>query len=86
MDGRCRTRCSGTPTYTPRPAELADLELLLSEAYRPLTGFLGPADLSSLRRNGRLADGTAWPVPVTLEVPLAILGQLDIADPLQAGC
>lgn len=69
------------PTFTPRPSEIADLELLLSEAYRPLTGFLGPADLTSLRRNGRLADGTAWPVPVTLEVPQGILGQLDVADP-----
>src|SRR4051794_34331933 len=45
------------PSYTPRPYELADLELLLSGAYRPLTGFLGRADLTSLRRRGRLADG-----------------------------
>ena len=59
------------PSYTPRPYELADLELLLSGAYAPLTGFLGRADLASLARRGRLADGTPWPVPVTLEVPAA---------------
>ena len=47
------------PSYTPRPHELADLELLLSGAYAPLTGFLGRADLVALRRRGRLADGTA---------------------------
>ena len=71
------------PTYTPRPSEIADLELLLSEAYKPLKGFLGYSDLVSLRRNGRLADGTAWPVPVTLEVPYSILGRLDVADPMR---
>src|SRR6476619_7417685 len=42
------------PSYTPRPHELADLELLLSGAYAPLTGFLGRTDLSSLQRRGRL--------------------------------
>ncbi len=65
------------PTYTPRPHELADLELLLSGAYAPLTGFLGRADLHELRRTGRLADGTPWPVPVTLEVPQPLVEQLD---------
>ena len=46
------------PAYTPRPYELADLELLLSGAYAPLSGFLGRADLASVARRGRLADAT----------------------------
>jgi sulfate adenylyltransferase len=71
------------PSYTPRPYELADLELLLSRAYAPLTGFLGRADLASLARRGRLADGTPWPVPVTLEVPTTLADKLDLANPLQ---
>jgi sulfate adenylyltransferase len=57
------------PTWAPDPVELADLELLLSGAYAPLTGFLGQSDLDSLASTGRLADGTDWPVPVTLTVP-----------------
>jgi sulfate adenylyltransferase len=70
------------PSYTPRPHELADLELLLSGAYAPLTGFLGRADLSALTRQGRLADGTAWPVAVTLELPREMAEALDLEDPL----
>jgi sulfate adenylyltransferase len=71
------------PTYTPRPHEIADLELLLSDAYAPLTGFVGQADLQSLRRTGRLTDGTTWPFPVTLEVPQPLAEQLDTANPIK---
>ncbi|MEV6299414.1 adenylyl-sulfate kinase [Actinoplanes sp. NPDC051861] len=69
------------PSFTPRPHELADLELLLSGAYAPLTGFLGRTDLASLARTGRLADGTLWPVPVTCEIPAELATSLDLADP-----
>jgi sulfate adenylyltransferase len=70
------------PAYTPRPHELADLELLLTGAYAPLTGFHTRADLAALGRRGQLADGTPWPVPVTLQVPAAIAERLDLANPL----
>ena len=69
------------PSYTPRPHELADLDLLLSGAYPPLTGFLGRADLTSVRRTGRLADGSRWPVAVTLEIPAEMATALDLNDP-----
>ncbi|MEH0983330.1 adenylyl-sulfate kinase [Micromonospora sp. CPCC 205556] len=71
------------PAYLPRLGELADLELLLTGAYAPLTGFMTRADLVSLQRRGRLADGTPWPVPVTLQVPAALGEKLDPADPLR---
>jgi sulfate adenylyltransferase len=70
------------PTHTPRPYELADLELLLGGAYAPLTGFLGQADLASLTRRGQLVDGTPWAVPVTLEVPADLVDGLDLGNPL----
>jgi sulfate adenylyltransferase len=71
------------PTYAPRPYELADLELLLSGGYAPLTGFHGRTELSSLARRGRMPDGTPWPVPVTLEAPTELVRALDTANPLQ---
>lgn len=57
------------PSLTPGPAELADLELLLNGAFRPLGGFLGAVDAATVAAAGRLADGTPWPAPVTLAVP-----------------
>ncbi|WFE30603.1 adenylyl-sulfate kinase [Solwaraspora sp. WMMD791] len=71
------------PAYTPRPFELADLELILSGAYAPLTGFHTRDDLTALRSRGRLADGTVWPVPVTLEVPASLVAGLDLTNPLR---
>ncbi|MEV5695050.1 adenylyl-sulfate kinase [Micromonospora globbae] len=69
------------PAYTPRPEELADLELLLIGAYAPLTGFMTRADLVSVSRRARLADGTPWQVAVTLQVPTALARVLDPRDP-----
>jgi sulfate adenylyltransferase len=71
------------PAYAPRTRELADLELLLSGALAPLNGFLTRADLAAIDRTGRLADGTPWPVKITLEVPAALIEGLDITNPLK---
>ncbi|MFB4313035.1 adenylyl-sulfate kinase [Actinomadura sp. 21ATH] len=57
------------PAWTPDATELADLELLLAGVYAPLAGFLGSFDTAMVIAGGRLADGTPWPVPVTLAVP-----------------
>jgi sulfate adenylyltransferase len=70
--------------------QLADLELLLSGALDPLTGFMSDADVAAVRSGGRLADGTPFPVPVALDVPaesippqlaMATTGRLMLADP-----
>ncbi|MEV5411482.1 adenylyl-sulfate kinase [Thermopolyspora sp. NPDC052614] len=58
--------------WTPDARELADLELLLSGAFHPLTGFLGAADVAEVTARGRLADGTPWPAPVTLRLPFPV--------------
>src|SRR5436190_2238895 len=60
---------AGLPSWTLDENQLADLEMLLSGVFAPLTGFMTAADVSSVRESGTLADGTAWPVPVTLDVP-----------------
>jgi sulfate adenylyltransferase len=76
--------------YTLSADQLGDLELLLSGAFAPLTGFMTDADVAAVRANGRLADGTPFPVTVSLDVPadsmpqqlaVATSGRLMLADP-----
>jgi sulfate adenylyltransferase len=57
------------PAWTPGEDQLGELELITSGAYAPLTGYLAVADLAAVSARGQLADGTPWPVPVTLTVP-----------------
>ena len=59
------------PACTLGEAQLGDLELLTSGVFAPLRGFMDAADAASVAELGRLADGTPWPVPVTLDVPAA---------------
>ena len=51
------------------PREQFDLEMIAIGAFSPLTGFMGQADFDSVCKNMRLANGTVWPIPVTLCPP-----------------
>jgi len=51
------------------PRQLCDFELLSNGAFAPLSGFLTRRDYDPVVERMRLADGTLWPMPITLDVP-----------------
>src|SRR5579863_1409118 len=56
------------PPITLNARDLADLEMLASGAFSPLTGFMGEADYLGSRDEMRLSNGTPWSIPITLGV------------------
>jgi sulfate adenylyltransferase len=67
------------PSWDLTPRQICDLELLLCGAFSPLRGFMGRADHDAVCESMRLADGTLWPIPVTLDVTE------EMAEKLEAG-
>ncbi|WP_029460267.1 bifunctional sulfate adenylyltransferase/adenylylsulfate kinase [Solidesulfovibrio alcoholivorans] len=62
--------------------QLCELELLLSRAFYPLNGYLGREDYESVLSSMRLADGTLWPMPVSLDVPESLAQKIAPGDKL----
>ncbi len=63
-----RLEAAALPSWDLSARQICDLELLMNGGFFPLRGFLGRADYESVVRDMRLADGTLWPIPVTLDV------------------
>jgi sulfate adenylyltransferase len=70
----------GWPSWDLTPRQLCDLELLLNGGFSPLRGFMGRVDYESVRDRTRLADGTLWPIPVTLDVSEELATALESDD------
>ena len=75
------------PSWDLTPRQLCDLEILMTGGFSPLDGFMTKKDADSVASRMRLASGTLWPMPITLDVtePLAARlqpgGLLALRDP-----
>jgi len=77
-----KDRSRDWPSVDLGPRQLCDLELLLNGGYSPLTGYMGSADHEAVCEGMQLADGTLWPLPITLDVDDDVAGGLSEGDPL----
>ncbi len=64
------------PTHTLTQRQVCDLELILNDGFFPLTGFMNKADYDHVLSNMRLANGTLWPMPITLDVTAEFVANL----------
>ncbi|MEM7722098.1 MAG: bifunctional sulfate adenylyltransferase/adenylylsulfate kinase [Pseudomonadota bacterium] len=65
---KLKVEAGDLPSWDLSPRQICDLELLMNGGFNPLKGFLGEEDYNSVVDNMRLADGTLWPMPITLDV------------------
>jgi sulfate adenylyltransferase len=59
---------SGLPRLQLNARQISELLLIATGAYSPLEGFMGEADYREVVSSMRLANGLAWPMPITLAV------------------
>lgn len=65
---KLKLEAADLPSWDLTPRQICDLELLMNGAFNPLKGFLTQKDYDSVVENMRLADGSLWPMPITLDV------------------
>ena len=65
---KLKLEAASLPSWDLGPRQVCDLELLMNGGFNPLKGFLSEADYNGVVDNMRLADGTLWPIPITLDV------------------
>ncbi|HEY6784537.1 MAG TPA: sulfate adenylyltransferase, partial [Gemmatimonadales bacterium] len=70
------------PSWDLTPRQLCDLELLATGGFSPLEGFLSRRDYESVCAELRLAAGTVWPIPITLDVTEDLARRLQPGRPL----
>ena len=68
------------PAITLTQRQQCDLELLVTGALSPLTGFMNQKEYESVIENTSLLDGTIWPIPYYLDLTEKQAEKINIGD------
>jgi sulfate adenylyltransferase len=75
-----RQEAFGLPSLDLDWQQQCELEMLMSGAYSPLTGFMTRAQCVRVETDRQLDDGTFWPLPVTLASRQKTVASLKAGD------
>ncbi|MGD8534238.1 MAG: sulfate adenylyltransferase [Candidatus Aminicenantes bacterium] len=73
-----REKAKRFPSIRLTSRETSDLIMMAMGAFSPLEGFMGKDDYTRVVEKRHMADGTLWPVPITLSVSKEQAGSLPI--------
>ena len=74
---KLRVEAGDLPSWDLTPRQICDLELLMNGGFNPLKGFLTEEDYDGVVENMRLADGSLWPMPITLDISEKFAGTIE---------
>ena len=77
---KLKAEAGDLPSWDLNQRQICDLELLMNGGFFPLKGFLSEEDYSSVVDKMRLADGTLWPMPITLDVSEGFAETLELGQ------
>ncbi len=77
---KLKTEAADLVSHDLTPRQICDLELLMNGGFNPLKGFLTEEDYNGVVENMRLADGSLWPMPITLDVSEDFASSLEIGQ------
>ena len=77
---RIKTESESYPAITLTQRQQCDLELLVTGALSPLTGFMNQKEYESVVENTSLLDGTLWPIPYYLDLTATQAETINIGD------
>ncbi len=75
-----KKKAQGLKKLSVSPREKGDLIMIGIGGFSPLTGFMTKADWKGVLDNFLLADGTFWPIPVTLSASKAEADAIKIGE------
>ena len=76
MTGNFEVLSTKYPSITLNKRQCCDFELIVNQAFKPLTGFMNKRDYHGCISNMRLQDGSIWSMPIVLSINEKIRDEL----------